>query len=479
MASMAASAAGSLSKMVAGDGLPFDTGDEVMSYAGKGPWRMYNGKYKPPGAEEQQVVSLFLYNLKDKKSERELSQVRNCVKKLRTIKHPYLLRCLEAGEKLDNKGGGTIYLVTEPVQPLDTVLDSLLETPGGIAWGVYTLAAAVKFLNIDCNIVHGQVCVPAIFVDRGMDWKLGGFEMLTEASAADAEYFAMCKETLPRFYQSPELGRGQVDVLSRIPVAADWWALGCTVFEVFCGPIKSFNDLKNTGNMPEVLRPDFMRMLSSNPQNRLRPAEFLGNPIFEEEYVSLQLFLETLNVKDAVEKDRFFSKLAERVPALPKPAAQWKVLPALTNSMEYGGGSARALEPLLKIASVLSEDEYQQQVVPTVVKLFANTDRQMRIPLLERLPGMVSMLNQKTINDQIFQHISMGFVDTSPVRARERRAHACTCPDSPSYRLPPPSLLPFSGPARDDCQVYGRPRAKAAPGHNAARHARLCQAAAR
>ena len=37
------------------------------------------------------------------------------------------------------------------------VLDALLETPGGIAWGVYTLAAAIKFLNIDCNIVHGQV----------------------------------------------------------------------------------------------------------------------------------------------------------------------------------------------------------------------------------------------------------------------------------------------------------------------------------
>ena len=47
------------------------------------------------------------------------------------------------------------------------------------------------------------------------------------------------------------------------------------------------------------------------------------------------------------------------MPALPKPAAQWKVLPALTNSMEYGGGSARALEPLLKIASVLSKDEFE------------------------------------------------------------------------------------------------------------------------
>jgi hypothetical protein len=46
---------------------------------------------------------------------------------------------------------------------------------------------------------------------------------------------------------------------------------------------------------------------------------------------------------------------AERVPALPKPAAQWKVLPALNNSLEFGGGSARAqltLRPTLAAWSV-------------------------------------------------------------------------------------------------------------------------------
>ena len=97
---------------------------------------------------------------------------------------------------------------------------------------------------------------------------------------------------------------------------ADWWALGCTVFEVFCGPIKSFADLKNLGQMPPALQEDFKRMLSSNPQSRLRPAEFLANPIFEEEYVSLQLFLETLNVKDAVEKERSARSLH---PPTPEP----------------------------------------------------------------------------------------------------------------------------------------------------------------
>jgi hypothetical protein len=68
--------------------------------------------------------------------------------------------------------------------------------------------------------------------------------------------------------------------------------------------------------MPEALRPDYMRLLSSNPAGRLRPIEMLQNPLFDEEYVSLQLFLETLNVKDAVEKERSARSLH---PPTPEP----------------------------------------------------------------------------------------------------------------------------------------------------------------
>ena len=296
LTSAASRAVASVAAMASGAGLPFETGAEFTSFAGKSPWRMYAGKKDGPDGQKMDV-SIFMYDLKKSQGERELSLVRNALKRLRTIKHPYLLKCIDAGEQLDNKGGGTIYIVTEPVQPLDEVLEGLQETPGGLAWGVYTLAAAIKFLNIDCNIVHGQVSVPAIFVDKGMDWKLGGFELLVEAAAADEAYFTMAQEVLPKRYQSPELVRGKHDVLKSIPVAADWWALGCTVFECFCGPIEKPSDLKNCSAMPHVLQVDYQRMLSGNPANRLRPAELLANPLFEEEYVSLHLFLETLNVK--------------------------------------------------------------------------------------------------------------------------------------------------------------------------------------
>ena len=150
----ASSAVSAVGKLASGEGLPFEKGAEVTSFAGKTPWRMYAGKKDRP--EGTVKCSVFLYDIKTKKSEQELATVRNALKRLRTMKHPYLLKCIEGGEVLDQKGGGFIYILTEPVQPLDDVLASLQDTPGGLIWGVYTLAAAIKFLNIDCNIVHGQ-----------------------------------------------------------------------------------------------------------------------------------------------------------------------------------------------------------------------------------------------------------------------------------------------------------------------------------
>ena len=129
LSSLAKAASGALaaaSSAMAGTGLPFETGDEHMQFAGlnASPWKMHAGK------KDGQDVSIFLYDLKNKKSEMELAQVRNAAKKMRTIKHPYMLKCLDAGENLDQKGGGVIWVVTEPVQPLVEVLDELQERLG-------------------------------------------------------------------------------------------------------------------------------------------------------------------------------------------------------------------------------------------------------------------------------------------------------------------------------------------------------------
>jgi SCY1-like protein 1 len=56
----------------------------------------------------------------------------------------------------------------------------------------------------------------------------------------------------------------------------------------------------------------------------------------------------------------------------------------------------------MQIGQKLSDDEYETQITPVVVRLFANPDRAIRVCLLDNLPLMIDHLPQKLVNDKIF-----------------------------------------------------------------------------
>jgi SCY1-like protein 1 len=79
-----------------------------------------------------------------------------------------------------------------------------------------------------------------------------------------------------------------------------------------------------------------------------------------------------------------------------------KVLPELLKSVEFGGGGAKVFSTVMQIGQKLSDDEYETQITPVVVRLFANPDRGIRVCLLDNLPLMIDHLPQKIVNDKIF-----------------------------------------------------------------------------
>jgi SCY1-like protein 1 len=108
-----------------------------------------------------------------------------------------------------------------------------------------------------------------------------------------------------------------------------------------------------------------------------------------------------------------------------------KVLPELLKSVEFGGGGAKVFSTVMQISQKLSDDEYETQITPVVVRLFANPDRGIRVCLLDNLPLMIDHLPQKIVNDKIFPqlvrhltplsflqlmlHQVTGFTDVAPV----------------------------------------------------------------
>jgi SCY1-like protein 1 len=105
-----------------------------------------------------------------------------------------------------------------------------------------------------------------------------------------------------------------------------------------------------------------------------------------------------------------YSKLDQVADDFPADFFKMKVLPELLKSVEFGGGGAKVFGTVMQIGAKLSDEEYETQITPVVVRLFANPDRAMRVCLLNNLPLMIDHLPQKTVNNQIFpQLVRRGF----------------------------------------------------------------------
>lgn len=79
-----------------------------------------------------------------------------------------------------------------------------------------------------------------------------------------------------------------------------------------------------------------------------------------------------------------------------------KVLPELLKSAEFGGGGPKVFALVMRISKKLSDDEYDAQITPVIVRLFGSPDRALRVCLLDNLPLMIDHLSQKIVNDRIF-----------------------------------------------------------------------------
>lgn len=110
-----------------------------------------------------------------------------------------------------------------------------------------------------------------------------------------------------------------------------------------------------------------------------------------------------------------YSDLEQLTDDFPEDFFKMKVLPELLKSVEFGGGGPKAFSVVMKIATKMSNDDFDSKVTPVVIRLFQNPDRAIRVSLLDNLPLMIERLSQKIVNDKIFPNLVSGFTDLAPV----------------------------------------------------------------
>ena len=191
-----------------GSSLPFELGDQLPSSFAS--WQHYRGTSRADGSP----VSVFRLAAASK-SDARLEAGRHGVKRLRTLRHPAVLQFKDSVE-VEEKGEAVLYLVTEAVTPLAEVLRGMrgADREQYLCMGLSSVVAALSFLANDCALIHGAVSMPAVVVTHTLDWKLHGFDLVSDhhfASQYDLPLTA-AKWLVPQQYQPGEVAKGDWQV---------------------------------------------------------------------------------------------------------------------------------------------------------------------------------------------------------------------------------------------------------------------------
>ncbi|KIX95953.1 uncharacterized protein Z520_08208 [Fonsecaea multimorphosa CBS 102226] len=396
---------------------PVTIGDRIDF--GDSIWILHNATKK----DDNSPCCLFNFDIQANKALVPLAK--NAARKLRTIRHPGVIRVIDVIENDTN-----IYIITEKVTPLAWHIRRKSLSEETIKWGLYSVSSTLKFINNDASSVHGAVRINSVFTSESGEWKLGGFEVLSSMNDDDAIIYSY-GSSLPNSnaYAPPEVVNGGWSAIKKNPLGApDAYGLGTLVYEAFNGGFMSSDSLAQPKSIPTNMVPSYRRLVNTNPKLRLNAGQFVeqgkkAGGFFETPLIHITEGAESLGLKNEEERNEFLKELDSLTDDFPEDFFKMKILPELLKSVEFGGGGPSVFGAIMKIGLKMSDDEFESRLGPLIIRLFNSPDRAMRVCLLDNLPLMIDRIPQKDINGKIWPAMTSGFTDTAPV-VREQTVKA-------------------------------------------------------
>ncbi|BEI81446.1 hypothetical protein CcaverHIS002_0206060 [Cutaneotrichosporon cavernicola] len=436
------------SSVLSGTGVsfPFTIGERIPgTEAGASVWEIREGIKKDDGSP----LTLFIFDATlpplqpGNKDRRTLFQLaKNALKKLRTIRHPDVIKYIDSVETETH-----IYVATEPVRPLQAVLRDW-GTGGALTgsaaskgkegkeawlgWGVKSISTALAFLNAPPLSQHHAYLIPStVFITPAMEWRLGGFELLTGRDDGAGVLWGLGGVAPGNAgdFSSPEVKKGGWGVLRDTdPAYEDTYLLAMWMFWLF-NPEKPPPKLSAAptpsmaGAIPKRLFPLWKRMVNPNARTRLSTINFVSeaqssgiwadNPL-----ISLVEGLDGFELRSDGEKAKLLRTIKDAAEggSLPEPFLVHRVLPSLLHSLSLPNApSAQMLPLVLALGKQVPLSTYAKVVLDPVIKLYASPDRGTRMALLDGLDEYADRLDKHMVTERIWPHLTTGFADTVPV----------------------------------------------------------------
>ncbi|RKF83702.1 N-terminal kinase-like protein [Golovinomyces cichoracearum] len=429
-----------------GPPFPYNFGERVNLDFGI--WTLFNGTKREDGSK----CSIFSFNISA--SKHLLPLARNSVKKLRTIRHPKVIKLLDT---LENDSH--IHIVVEQVVPLSWYIKTKTISIETIKWGLFSVAQTIKFINGDAVSIHGALKLDSVFISESGEWKVGGFELLSCFKDDDAIIYShgcLLPDNARR--APPELSKSGWDLIKKNPpTAVDAYSFGLLISEVFDNYNSRDTQAAHTTKIPASMQASYRRLMNDNPKARISVGDFFDQGsrkggYFVTPLIKLTETIEQLGMKSEQEKEEFLNDLDRFSDDFPEEYFKTKVLPELLKCIEFGGGGPKFLDVVMKISRKLSKEDFEKRILPAIIKLFGFPDRAIRVCLLDGLPLMVERIPPKIINDKIFTQMVTGLTDTSPVVREETIKAVLTIIDQLSDKTKNSELLKYLAKTSNDEQ---------------------------
>lgn len=435
--SLSSAASSVLSSAARSGPLPnFTIGQELSDYRQQTLWSLYSAVKR----DDNTACTVLAFDLSQPHNATRanlLPLAKNAARKLRTTRHPDVLRLLDSAET-----NTSVYIAVEKATPLYKVLAQSQDkraTPqrqNWIVWGLSSIVNAVKFLNLDAASTHGNLRPESIFISASGEWKLAGFEVLTSHAEAPHGLLFTQRFLIPdaNRYAPPEVKQNGCSVLANMDsTLLDSYALALVAIEAFNGPLppQSSTAAPPRGHVPQPLYTALQRMLVPNAKTRNTVArvweagEAEGGFFKDNTLVKVARGLDGFLLATENEKASIIQLLQDKPDSFTPDFLLYKVLPALVaalaavpppGTIASASTQASVLLPLvLRLGQPLPKDEWATNVVPPVLKAFASPDRSTRMALLENLSLYAERMDNRVVTDKLWPNLITGFNDSVPV----------------------------------------------------------------
>lgn len=178
-------------------------------------------------------------------------------------------------------------------------------------WGLFSVAQTVKFINNEASSIHGNIKAASVYTSESGEWKLGGFEVLSNLK--DDEAIIYNHGTLlpdSARFTPPELASGWETIKKNPATALDAYDFAILIHETFNGDFLGSDQLGQTKNIPLAMTTQYKRLCNPNPKARVSVGNFLEQGrrrggFFDTPLISLTEGVDSIGMKSEDEREEF------------------------------------------------------------------------------------------------------------------------------------------------------------------------------